>query len=935
MAGEPTLTVSAFGPSFNQTETVDPAAADHFVVTTGFSDPDPAGAAGTVTVTAVDPYGNTVGSGPDQYEGTVRLSTTDSRATGLPASYAFTAGDGGSHTFTGVSLVTAGDQTITATDTATSTITGDVAVDVIPAPASQVLITSPALSLVAGGRGPITAAFEDAYGNAGAVAADPQTIALTTTSAGGAFYASSTSTTAITSVVVPAGQSATTFDYGDTTAGTPTVTAADAAFPSSADQTEMVVPAAADHFVVTTSFADPDIAGTVGTVTVVAKDPYGNTVGSGPNLYEGTVDLSTTDPQAVGLPASHAFAATDAGTYTFTGVTLETAGTQTITAVDSTTGSITGDAAVVVVPASASAFDVTTSFADPDVAGTVGTVTVVAKDPYGNTAGSGPDQYEGTVDLTTTDPRAVGLPASHAFAAADAGTYTFTGVILVTAGSQTITAVDSATGSITGAATVDVVAASADAVVIVGAPISMIAGGRGSIALQFKDAYGNAGAVSAGAQAIALGTTSAAGAFYATATSTAAIASIDVPAGQSSVAVSYGDTMAGEPTLTVSAFGPSFNQTETVDPAAADHFVVTTGFLDPDPAGAAGTVTVTAVDPYGNTVGSGPDQYEGTVRLSTTDSRATGLPASYAFTAGDGGSHTFTGVILKTAGSQTINAADSANGTVAGGATVHVAGDAATQLVMTTAPPSPVVSGQSFTVVVSAEDAYGNVDTSFDGNVTISLPGQTGSTTVQAHAGVATFAGLTLDSTAQGDSIQVTATGLPSVTTGPVTISGGGSGGGGSGGSGGGSNPPGGGDAVTNAQAPTITGELVLMSRKTNKKGKAVGKATLTGFVLEYSGAMNAATAGSSANYVVDAATTKKVKKKKVTTLTPVGFGASYDPVKKTVTLTLSGKQTFATGGEITVNYGPGGVSSQDGVALDPSDAKFTIQPKATGIAPG
>ena len=43
---------------------------------------------------------------------------------------------------------------------------------------------------------------------------------------------------------------------------------------------------------VTTSFASPDVAGTAGTVTVTAEDQYNNVVGSGPDQYLGTVDLS-------------------------------------------------------------------------------------------------------------------------------------------------------------------------------------------------------------------------------------------------------------------------------------------------------------------------------------------------------------------------------------------------------------------------------------------------------------------------------------------------------------------------------------------------------------------------------------------------------------------------------------------------------------------
>ena len=41
--------------------------------------------------------------------------------------------------------------------------------------------------------------------------------------------------------------------------------------------------------------------------------------------------------------------------------------------------------------------------------------------------------------------------------------------------------------------------------------------------------------------------------------------------------------------------------------------------------------------------------------------------------------------------------------------------------------------------------------------------------------------------------------------------------------------------------------------RKTNKKGKPVGKPMIVGFALEYSTAMNPATAGLATNYQVDA----------------------------------------------------------------------------------
>src|SRR5262249_33982806 len=90
---------------------------------------------------AVDPFGNT----DTNYQGTITFTTSDTDpGVVLPAVYTFTVGDGrdnGVHTFAdAVTLVTGGEQTLTATDTASG----------IPRGA-----TAPATSLAAppGGRG--------------------------------------------------------------------------------------------------------------------------------------------------------------------------------------------------------------------------------------------------------------------------------------------------------------------------------------------------------------------------------------------------------------------------------------------------------------------------------------------------------------------------------------------------------------------------------------------------------------------------------------------------------------------------------------------------------------------------------------------------------------------------------------------------------------
>jgi hypothetical protein len=92
------------------------------------------GTAFDITITALDPNGNT----DTKYHGTVTLSTTDpDGGVVLPADYTFTTGDGGDngvHTFRGgVTLRTVGNQTLSATDSA-SGITGSVTIAVGPVP---------------------------------------------------------------------------------------------------------------------------------------------------------------------------------------------------------------------------------------------------------------------------------------------------------------------------------------------------------------------------------------------------------------------------------------------------------------------------------------------------------------------------------------------------------------------------------------------------------------------------------------------------------------------------------------------------------------------------------------------------------------------------------------------------------------------------------
>ena len=97
------------------------------------------------------------------------------------------------------------------------------------------------------------------------------------------------------------------------------------------------------------SYPTTDTAGTAQSFTVTALSPNGGT----DTHYTGTIHFTSSDPQAM-LPANYTFTTADAGVHTFTG-TLNTVGTQSITATDSVTATITGSTSVTVNPSGTSA----------------------------------------------------------------------------------------------------------------------------------------------------------------------------------------------------------------------------------------------------------------------------------------------------------------------------------------------------------------------------------------------------------------------------------------------------------------------------------------------------------------------------------------------------------------------------------------------------
>jgi len=233
------------------------------------------------------------------------------------------------HTFA-ARLCTAGTQSLTATDTATSALSASqTGISVVTGAASKFIVSGyPATT--AGTAHNFTVTVTDAYGNV--VTGYRGTVRFTSSDVQAGLPANYTFTASDNGVH--------TFSATLKTAGSQSLTVTDTVTSSIVgSQTGIQVTAAAATHLSVTAPANASIGAAV-SVTVTALDAYGN-IATG---YVGTVKFTSSDSKAI-LPSNYTFVAGDAGVHTFT-VTFKSSGTQTLTATDTHTGSIKGSASV-------------------------------------------------------------------------------------------------------------------------------------------------------------------------------------------------------------------------------------------------------------------------------------------------------------------------------------------------------------------------------------------------------------------------------------------------------------------------------------------------------------------------------------------------------------------------------------------------------------
>jgi hypothetical protein len=335
-----------------------------------------AGAAIVYTVTALTPLG-AVSTG---YNGTVAFTSSDSLAV-LPGPMALSSGVG---TFTAY-LETFGTQTISATDTANASITGSEAINV--------------------GVGALH--FFINWGNVFVTAGQGHQVTVFATTGNGQVYTPYNGTVHFTctdpAAILPANKQLTagigTVSATLRTAATrQTLTATDTVISTLAGRNAplLVLAGAATQF--TLSMPTNSTAGVAIAVSVTAEDSWGNRSFS----YLGTVALTSTDSRAI-LPT---YVALRAGRGNCS-ATLNTAGTQTLTATDAAASSITGHATTLVAGSgSTTPHFVLTLPASPLNSGSPFNITVTATSPSGSVVTS----YHGDATLSAVNTNGVSNP---------------------------------------------------------------------------------------------------------------------------------------------------------------------------------------------------------------------------------------------------------------------------------------------------------------------------------------------------------------------------------------------------------------------------------------------------------------------------------------------------------------------------------------------
>jgi FKBP-type peptidyl-prolyl cis-trans isomerase 2 len=741
-------TSGSLGPALTSPLAVSAAPATQLVIVLQPPAGVTAGSVFSLTAAAEDRFGNVDPTFAASV--TTALADNDSGAA-LGGTLTVTA-RAGLATFTGLSLdQTAPGDTLMMTSPGLNLATSS-PINVSAAPAAQLVITAmPPARLTAGSGFGLAVAAEDRFGNVDRSFVGSVTIALADNPGGGTLGGTPTAT-----ATASAGAGVATFAglALDKAATGTTLELTSTGLTDALTDPVTVTPAPATRLAIATEPPGSVTAGSGFGLAVAAEDAFGNIDPS----YAGSITLALASNAAGAALGGTLNLTPTAGIATFSGLTLDRSGPgETLRASSASLTAATTSA--LTVSAAPATHLVIASGPPTDVpAGDSFGLTVAAEDGFGNIDASFPGNVTIALAHTPADETLGGTLTVPAVA----GVAVLPDLSLTKAATgDTLTA---ASPGLNPATTGPIAVSAASATHLAMAaepPPSVMAGSAFRLTVSAEDRFGNVDPAFAGTVTISL-------------PGDALVPSQPAVAGVATFSNLVLDQAGTGAALTAASPGlnPATSTSVTVTAGPATHLVITTAPPARLTAGAGFGLVVAAEDAFGNV----DPRADGNVTLALANNPGGAALGGTLTVPAVAGLATFSGLTLdQAADDATLQA--SARGLSPATSTAFIVSPApAVQLVVTAQPPASVTAGAGFGLVVTAEDAFGNIDPGYGGGVTIAVADHPtgaalgGSLTTTAVAGVATFTGLSLDRAAPGDLLQASAGGLTGATTRPIAV---------------------------------------------------------------------------------------------------------------------------------------------------------------------
>ena len=489
-------------------------------------------------------------------------------------------------------------------------------------------------------------------------------------------------------------------------------------------------------------------------LTVAVESPDGQLLTGA----TGTVTISlSSDPGGAALNGTLTEPIKD-GVATFSGMSIDRAGTgYSLLISDGSMNSATS-ASFNVVPATASQLVIGAQPPASVTAGGAFGLAVSVEDAYGNLE----SEFDGSVNLALgANPVAASL-AGNLTSVATGGVADFNGLSLDQAGDGFTIAASS--GGLTAATTqsFDVEPSTPSLLVVTTEPSRAIAAGLGfGMALAVEDAYGNLDPSYNGKLSVTING-GPAGARLNGPLSVSASGGVVDFSGLSITEAGAGYTLEvtgnGLTAATTTAFA--------VTPASASQLVASAPPASVT-AGQGFGITVSVEDVYGNL----EDSFGGGITLALGSNPAGGILGGDLTLQASGGVADFTSLILTTAGSGFSIQATSNGLSAATTPSFAVTPAAPSQLVINGEPLTRITAGTGIGLSVQVEDAFGNLETGYNGGISVGLSGGPvgavlkGTLTSVVTSGTASFSGLTITEAGSGFVLDATSVGLTAATS--------------------------------------------------------------------------------------------------------------------------------------------------------------------------